>query len=472
MLAKLKSGHWPIFLMSSFSSIANLYLPIFLARVLAPEEMGVYKVFFLYLGAIPFIFLTGGPLHSVYYWVGKEKADRNEYMQQSFTLALLLSSLILFAGFPLKGIIAGFTNLKAEYISLMLLSAFFTVPAGYYAHAKIALGSTVGGSLYDTFFEVSKVVSFIAIAYLTKDIGYIFLSFCLIFGLKFFISIVLKIKENLISFTLNPTKLKEIFSYCLPISLAGLVTFFVDKMDHFVLAAQLPSDQFAFYSMGCLLIPPLYMLEMSVASVLIPKLSKGWIEKSEDSLEHYRKAISDVAFLMVPAFFGLWIFADPIVKLLYTDKFIQAGDYLKLFSLSYLILIIPYDAVPRATGRTQWVFKLTLAIGVFSLIGVLIASKYFGAVETLLTALAFKFAARLGGLIYSANIMNWPLLATIPWKKMSYFFGVSLTLGIASYLLKEEFSGEMAWFFGCAPAFAVLYLLFIWLPQKKGFLHD
>ena len=56
MINKLKEGHWPIFILSSFSSIANLFLPIILTRLLTPEDIGIYKVFFLYLMLLPFLF--------------------------------------------------------------------------------------------------------------------------------------------------------------------------------------------------------------------------------------------------------------------------------------------------------------------------------------------------------------------------------------------------------------------------------
>ena len=56
MLSKLKQGHWPLFLMSTFSSVASLFMPIILVRILTPENMGLYKIYFLYLSILPFLF--------------------------------------------------------------------------------------------------------------------------------------------------------------------------------------------------------------------------------------------------------------------------------------------------------------------------------------------------------------------------------------------------------------------------------
>lgn len=469
MIKFFGSGHWPIFILGSFSSMANLYLPVFLSRALSPEEMGVYKIFFLHLGAIPFLFLAGGPLHSVYYWAGRDEKQRSRYIQQAFALALGLSLLIPLAGLPMTGAISSLTSLSDGHVALMLLSAFFMVPAEYYPQTKIALGFPLKGSMYDALFEFFKVACFVWIASESKDLGHIFLAFCLIFGLKFFVSLYLKFREGILRFDPGLDKIREIFRYCLPISLAGLVTFFVDKLDQFVLAAFLPAEKFAYYSMGCLMIPPLYLLETSVTSVLVPKLAKAWNKDEKEALTHFQKAVGDSAFLLIPSFFGLIVFAKPIITLLYTDKFIEAVDYFQIFAFTYLILIIPYDAVPRATGKTKWIFNLTLGAGLLSLAAVLFAASALGAVETLCAALFFKACARLLGLGYSARIMGWSLAEIFPWKRLCQYTAVAGTLSVASLALKNSFGSQGLWFLACSPVFAAVYLAVFASSLKASF---
>src|SRR5690606_3700356 len=112
-------------------------------------------------------------------------------------------------------------------------------------------------------------------------------------------------------------KIFEIFKYCSPIALSGLLGFFVDKIDMLILSGRLIPSEFAFYSMGCLAIPPLYVLEMSVNKVLIPKLSESFTKKENIlSVHYFNKAISDIAFLIIPSSIGLYFFADAIIELL------------------------------------------------------------------------------------------------------------------------------------------------------------
>lgn len=471
MLNKIREGHWPIFFLSSFSSIANLFLPIILTRILLPEQIGTYKIFFLYFAALPFIFFTGGPVHSVYYWVGKDEG-KYQYLQQSYLLSLILSSLILLIGLPLIIPFSNYIELPWQGTLFLLIAAFVSVPASFYNENNIALGKTLKGSLYSVFFETLKVISFITIAKLYQDIQLIFISYAIVLSLKFFVTLYLGGKENLIKFTVDKAKIKEIFNYCLPISLAGLVTFFIDKIDQFVLAGQLAKDEFAFYSMGCLIIPPLYLLEMSVSKVLVPKLSKAHNENDNNSIAYFKKAISDVGFLIIPAVFGLFFFAKPITRLLYTDQFIESTIYLKIFAISYLFFLIPYDAVPRATGHTKWIFKLTLAIAPLSLLGVILSSKFSTAQNVLIVAITFKAITRLSGLVYSCKLMNWKIIDTIPIKKLSVFTIFSLILTFLCSLIESKFESDINWFLFCAPIFAILYLGALYIPHKKGLLHE
>ena len=289
MLKKLKEGHWPIFLLSSISSFTNLFLPIILVRLLSTEDIGFYKIFFIHMSAIPFIFLLGGPIHSVYYWVGKPETERMKYVQSSWWLTALLSLLVMLIGFPLAGLISKWLDFPLKYTLLFIFSGALPLVSSHFGESTIALGNRIKGSLFQTFFEVAKAISFIFIAWKTRDIGYVFISYATIYSIKFLASTLIGLKDGTMSLNFDKKRLVEVWSYCLPISVSGLLGFFVDKIDLLLLSSYLSAENFAFYSMGCLVIPPLIILDMSVQKVLIPKLSDQF-HKSEFKVagEHFR----------------------------------------------------------------------------------------------------------------------------------------------------------------------------------------
>ncbi|MFT6631990.1 MAG: O-antigen/teichoic acid export membrane protein [Bacteriovoracaceae bacterium] len=459
MLNKLKEGHWPIFLLSSISSMANLFLPIILVRILAPSDIGLYKIFFLHLGAIPFILMSGGPINSVYYWVGKSKPDRDKLIQSAWLLSVLLSSLVFIIGLPTLYFISKHLNFPVEYTLLMIICGFLWCPGSYFSETNIAKGKTAYGALFSAGFEILKVCSFIILAVLFKDIGYLFYAFASILVIKFLITIIVGLKQNTVKFEVNPKHLKTVWKYCLPISASGALGFFVDKIDQLLLASFLNSADFAFYSMGCLIVPPLIMIDMSVQKVLIPKLAANY-EKNNFSVaaEYFKKAISDIAFLIIPAVFGLAYFAEPITKLLYTEQYLASVPFLQVFAISYLLYCIPHDAVPRATGHTSWIFKIYMVVTPISLVTVFLAASYSTALATLTMAITVKFIPKIAGLAYSKKVMNWSWREMFPTKRIIAFTGLSTILCLISELVSALFSNDLIWFLVCAPVFAIVYL--------------
>jgi O-antigen/teichoic acid export membrane protein len=467
VLRKIKDGHWPIFFLTSFSSLLNLFLPIFLTRLLSVEDMGLYKLYFLYFGLLPFLFLTGGPINSVYYWVGNKKVD-NVYLSQSYLLSLILSIAMIIIGGIMSPFISNWINISMELFWIMLISAALWVPAGYYGEVQTAFGKTLKGSLYNSVFAVLKVFLFILLAFLGYDIKTILLSYAIVLFIHLLLTNILSIKEKLIQYKIDSAVIKDVFSYILPISLSGLLFFLMDKVDQIILGLSLSKTDFAFYSMGSLIIPPIILLEVSISKVLIPKIANLYDDDHYHALQLFKKGISDAAFLIIPASLGLYYFAEPITKILYTSDYLESAKYLAVFAFSYLTYIIPYDVVPRATGHTKWIFNITLIFAPISLVVVYLTSTNFDPILVLGISIIFKFLFRMVSLVYSCHLMQWKLLDVFPYLKLILFSTTSIILCFLCGLFKNMFISDITWFLVCGSGFFIIYMLAVYIPYKKG----
>ncbi|MAX66285.1 MAG: hypothetical protein CME66_05055 [Halobacteriovoraceae bacterium] len=460
MIERLKQGHWPIFLLSSISSFANLFLPIILVRLLTPEQIGLYKIFFLYFSALPFLFMSGGPLNSVYYWVGMPDKTQNEYLQSSWMLAFLFSLMIILVGIPLSSILAHSLNLSLKSYLIMLLCGFLWCPGSFFSEVKIAQGQRLKGALFSTSFEILKVILFITIAWYYKNLTYLFISYAGILSFKFIFTIINGLKNNTISFNYNSTRIKEVLNYCLPISASALLGFVVDKVDQLLLSHFLPTQDFAFYTMGCLIVPPLILIDMSVQKVLIPKLSKNYQHNNfSNAADNFKNAIIDISYLIIPAVAGLYFFSNEITTLLYTKEYLSSASFLKIFAFSYLLYCIPHDAIARASGHTKWIFKMYSLLAPLSLIIIYLFAVNTDAKTTLLASIFLKIIPKMAGLIYSKRLMDWKWAQILPYKAWLLYTAISIGLCFISYLTKESFQDSRIWFLTCAPIFAFIYLI-------------
>ncbi len=457
-LRALKHGHWPVFLVSILSALTNLFLPIVLVRLLNPHDIGLYKIFFLYAHSITYLSLAGGPLYSVYYWIGK-KENHNEYIEQAWILSFMLSLISALIGLLFSLQIAHLIALSTEQTILLLLSAITSAPGSFYGEYLIAKGKGIQGSLFNGGFEIVKSIIIVGLVWIYRDIDVAFWSFTILFGLKMIIAFLYGHRRKIFSFNLNWDRLKEVWQYCAPLSLAGALGFFLERIDLILLSSQLSTTQYAFYSMGCLLVPPLYLLEMSVSKVLVPNLSKSFHENDFDGMvKFYKKAQKDIGYLMIPAVFGLIIFSRPIIEILFTSQYSQSAQYLQLYALTYLSYIIPHDAVARSTGHSKWVLKIYLALTPLSIIVVAISARFFGPVGALISSMTFMFLPKIPGLLFSSQVMKQKISQIIEWRGLSVYVIVNLFLTILCFGTRPFFASEKMWFIVIGPLYALLYL--------------
>lgn len=455
---RLKSGHWPVFLISLLSAIMNLFLPIVLVRMLSTEDIGIYKIFFLYAQSIIFISLAGGPLYSVYYYVGKKK-DSNLFLEQAWILNFAISTFCALIGFIFIKQISHLISMSEKYTLLLLLSAITSAPGGFYGEYLIAKGKRISGSLFNSGFDILKTFAIIGAVYLTGDIHIAFWSFAILFAIKLLIAIGFSIREKLITFTFDKEKMREVIKYCTPISIAGAMSFIVEKIDMIILSTRLDPIHFAFYSMGCLIVPPLLLLEMSVQKVLIPSLSKAYHENNfQEMIISYRQAQSDISYIMIPALFGLIIFNRPIIEILFTSQYMESAFYLKLYAFTYLTYIIPHDSIPRATGNTSWILKMYLIMTPLSIAVVYYCAGKYGAPGALISSVSFMFVPKIPGLIYSARLTKTTVMKIIAWRAHLFYTFINLILMVICFALKPFFATEKMWFIVLGPLYAIVYL--------------
>lgn len=457
-LHKLKEGHWPVYLISMLSAITNLFLPVALVRILDPDDIGVYKIFFLYAQSITFLSLTGGPLYSVYYWIGK-KENSVSYVEHAWVLSFSLSIISALIGLIFSVPLSNMISITETQTILLLLSAITAAPASFYGEYLIAKGKRINGSLFNSGFEILKGVIIVALVYVTRHINAAFFGFTALFLIKLILAASLGKKEKVLTFKISKKRLKEVWKYCAPISIAGVLSFFLEKVDMILLSSQLSTQSFAFYSMGCLSVPPLYILEMSVQKVLIPALSSSFHADDKLSMiRYYRKAQSDIAYLIIPAVFGLIIFNRPIIEILFTSQYMDSAVYLRVFALTYLAYIVPHDAIPRATGQTGWVLKMYCILTPLSLLVVYVCAGKWGAMGALISSMIFFYIPKIPGLVYSSKITGFGLKDLIAWRGIGLFTGISIVLTIVTYEVKPFFDSEKLWFLVVSPFFAVVYL--------------
>lgn len=443
-------------------------VPLIMVRILPPEQMGIFKIFFLYVLMMPAFSMTNGLTNGLGYWAGQgDRGLRAIRMSNSLInlIAVALTFLMLLAS-PLVAAIFHWPFMTA---CLFAFSIWGAVCLTFLEESSIVTGKIWFGAIYLSSTEILRSALLVVTALVTRSLDMILLVASLSAVAKVTASLILAKRRGLIDFTFGgffekdeskKVLFQDIWKYAFPVSVAGVFGVFVTSSDQIILSHVLQPAQFALYAIGCLSLPPIFILEQSVTRVMIPQLSAAFAERNTLRAAHsYRGTVDQLAWLIIPAVTGLIVFAEPIIQLLFTAQYLESAQYLPWFALGYLLLIFPTDAVPRARGEGQWILRASLIFSPLSLILCFALGSTWGAFGALAAILIAKLALKIYAVYYIRTSTKWSWSSFIPQRSIAIYLITSVLLALLIEFAQKEFhlfAGSLN-FFVYGFAFILMY---------------
>lgn len=155
-------------------------------------------------------------------------------------------------------------------------------------------------------------------------------------------------------------RLKDLFRYGWKILVAGLLNETYNELRSIIIGKLYTSNDLAFFDKGKQ-IPNLIVtnINSSISNVLFPAISKE--QNNPLNVKNMmRRSIRTSAYIMCPMMFGLAVVAEPLIKLLLTDKWLPCVPYLQIYCISYCfepIQTANLQAI-KAVGRSDIFLKL------------------------------------------------------------------------------------------------------------------
>lgn len=227
-------------------------------------------------------------------------------------------------------------------------------------------------------------------------------------------------------------RLKGLLGYGWKLLVSGLLDTVYNKLREIMIAVFYTDADLAYYNRG-MTYPNLLVenINASIDSVLLPVLSAEQDHK-EQVRNMTRRAIRISTYVMMPMMMGLAVCAEPLIRLLLTDKWLPCVPYLRIFCFSYAFYPLHtanLNAI-KAMGRSDLFLKLEIIKKVFGVIILLVTLQY----GVYVMALSLLFTS-----VMSQLINSWPNA-----KLLDYAYGhqlmdmlpailLSLVMGTAVY---------------------------------------
>jgi O-antigen/teichoic acid export membrane protein len=395
-----------VFVSALITQGSLLVLYLILARILTVEEFATFRQLFLIQSILNGIFFAALPTCLLYFTGcadsdGEKKAYLRVVVILTMTISFFLTLTLLLASDNISKL---FNNDQLQtvlpYFSLSPLGILMIalMPACHIVTNRTAIQPYLA-ALIAVFVALPPI--FIAL----KGAGLVEIV-QLIAGLYFFVGLALCVLMFTIysagmDLNLNlRLKLKAVFLYSWPLLMASALSIVGLKADHVIVASLLGTLTYALYSVGAFEIPVFNLLQNSVTSVLMPKITE--LLKANDfeqATNLWRRAAAKTAAVTFPLAVLLMINADLVVKALFGVRYVDATTVFVLFNSFVFLRVITFGLALRAMDKTHIELMLTLIYLLFSVVGSYFMASYYGIegaaiwviVNTIILSLALSF---------------------------------------------------------------------------------
>lgn len=187
-------------------------------------------------------------------------------------------------------------------------------------------------------------------------------------------------------------RLKGLLSFGWKLLVSGLLDNIYNKLRQIIIGIKYTSTDLAFYDRGNSL-PNLLVenINSSIDSVLLPVLSTEQ-DSAAEVRRMTRRSIKISTYIMMPLMMGLAVCAEPLVRLMLTDKWLPCVPYLRIFCFTYAFYPVHtanLNAI-KAMGRSDLFLILEIikkGIGIVALVATVNLGVYAMALSLLAVAL-------------------------------------------------------------------------------------
>ena len=174
-------------------------------------------------------------------------------------------------------------------------------------------------------------------------------------------------------------RLKGLFSFGWKMLASSLLDTVYRDLRQLIIGKLYTSEDLAFYNKGSQF-PKLVVtnINSSIDSVLLPTMSS--VQDNRGRVRDMtRRAIKTSTYLMMPIMMGLAVCAEPLIRLLITDKWLPCVFFLRVFCFTYAFYPIHtanLNAI-KAMGRSDLFFKLEIIkkiVGLIALVSTMFIS--------------------------------------------------------------------------------------------------
>lgn len=409
------------------AQLVSFVVSIVLARLLSPDDYGVIALVTVFI-TLSQVFIDSGMGNAL---IQKKNSDDLDFSSVFFFNIFICSILyiLLFIGAPFIAAVYSNEQLTAIIRVLgivVIVSALKNVQQAYVSKHmmfKKFFFATLGGTLIAAIIGIIMAYQGFGVwALVAQQIVNVTID-----------TIVLWCTVNWkpqMQFSFE--RIKDLYSYGWKLLVSSIINTLYDNLRQLIIGKLYSSADLAYYNRGKQF-PNLAVnnINASIDSVLLPALAMEQDNK-QNVKNMTRRAIKTSSYFMWPIMVGMAVTAEPIVRILLTEKWISAVPYLRIFcvvSAFQPIQTSNLNAI-KAVGRSDLFLKLEVikkSIGLCILFVVLRK----GVMAIALSLLVYTLVAQIINSFPNKKLLNYSYAEQM--KDILPYICLSLIMGLVVY---------------------------------------
>lgn len=382
----------------------NFAIPIILVRTITKEEFGYFQQFNLIYTTSVIIF-TLWLNSSIYYFFPKSsKQEKSQYIVAITLMEVLMWAVLSVLFFVFKSQILAYFSITSveQYSWIILLTILFLFISALLDYLFIVEDKKLHNLI---FFPVDRLLKggliivlvsyFSIIGILFSFFVYALLRFLFTFGL------LMKYIRTFKFQGLRKTKkiLRSLLVYSLPFGVGLIAQNIALRIDQFILIDHVSTSEFAMYSIAFYGIPIINFILSSINNVAMPEFTSLSKSKDYEGVKYlWRRIIQKTTSVVIPALGFFILFAPEIIKILFTEEYLDSVLYYRIYLFTVLFSATSYGLILRATNNTKSVMISNLfGLVITVVLGFVLIPEYkmIGAILTAIVAYFVPVAMQL-----------------------------------------------------------------------------
>ncbi|HII4514691.1 MAG: lipopolysaccharide biosynthesis protein [Clostridium perfringens] len=405
-------------------------LQIVLARLLTPDDYGIIALIAIFI-VIANVFVQSGFNTALIQNKDSNDDDFSSVFYLSFFVATILY-IILFLTAPT---IANFYGVKqlVPVVRVLAITLFFgafnsiqnAIIAKTMQFKKLFFSSSIAITISGILGIILAYSGFGVWALVAQQLlNQIIIVIVLLIILKWYPKLVFSFK-----------RIKILFRYGWKLLLSSLIDTIYMNIRSLIIGKIYHPAILGFYNRGDQF-PQIIVSNINgaIQSVMLPALSNEQ-ENKEKVKNMVRRAIVTSSFIIFPMMIGLAVVAEPVVKILLTDKWLACVPFMQIFCISYALWPIHTANLQaiNALGHSEIYLKLELVKKILGTV-ILVISLFFGVYAIAIGTLVSGVISTFINAHPNKKLLNYSYIEQI--KDILPSLLISSAMGIITYFIK------------------------------------